>query len=312
MFLKFKYSLLHAYTTSLKTNYKHIFFYLAWYAIYFVAAAFVSILFLIYTDVLNYSAMMQNYDWILNSLQHQLRSFFWGTSYKDLNFNEFSFYGFLQLFLSEDIINPAFKTMSFKEYFNIVLIPHKTALAVLSMVWLTLNMTVSIGYIKTTLKFQTGKKAKLEDMYQYLFLLPQYCLGKLILFLSCLAPLTFLSITTILILGAASPDQNMQLAKFGLVLFIIFLLLCMFILFLYQRLRFIKYFIIDKKVSAFKAARLSWNLTQGSVISLLLFSVVSLTITTISPISGLCIMLSRWLNKQAETNVYLQMLENKK
>lgn len=110
-------------------------------------------------------------------------------------------------------------------------------------------------------------------------------------------------------------DTQKKFAVPGIVYAVIVVLIVALILalctFVYQRLRFTKYFIIDKEVNAFQACRLSWNLTQGSVISLLLFSLATVLVGIAHPMSGLFIMLAGWLNQQAEVSVYKQMLENK-
>ena len=310
MFLKFKFSILDAYKTSLRVNYKNIFFYLSWYGIITIIGFFALFGFGIYSDILNIPNLTQNYTWVVSSLKHQLIYFFIGIKYLDIKFTGFTFYDLLKLFASEDVLNHTLQSMSFKEYFNVIVLPKKIVLVPILMIWLSFLMAVSIGYIKTALKFQSGKNATLHDMYQYVYLLPQYLFGKIIINLVCSTSLMVPIFLGFLVMYAKTPGQNSQLDKFGLVVLILFLLGIIFASFLYQRLRFMKYFIIDKEVSAFKAVWLSWDVTRGSVISLSLFSSVAVLVAAAHPISGLFMMLSGWLNQQAEVSLYRQMIES--
>lgn len=317
MFLNFKFSILEAYTTSLKVNYKNILFYLVWYGIITFVGFIVVFGLGIYSDILNISEMTQNYARMASSLKHQLISFFIGIEYSSMKFTGFNFYDLLKLFISEDILNHSLQTMSFKEYFNVVLLPKKIVLVPFLMLYLSFVMTVSIGYIKTALNFQSDKKATLHDMYQYMYLLPQYLFGKIIMFLVCFVPLMVMFFIGFLVLAFymsmlkqnTPPTTHAELIFIG----IAFIVMFAFVFYLYQRLRFIKYFIIDKEISAFKATKLSWDVTRGNVISLSLFSLVAVLVGAVHPMSGLFIMVSLWLNQQAEVSLYHQMtqFENK-
>jgi len=313
MLIDFKFSLFKAYLISFKTNYKHIFFYISWYLIVWLVTLVALLGLGIYTEIFNYSAMIQNYNWIISSFKHELVTFFIGYSYQDFKITEINFYGFLKLFVSENILNSAFSNMSLKEYFNVVFLPKKLIIAPFMIVYSSFVMTFSIGYIKTALKFQNDKKATLHDMYQYMYLLPQYFIGKIIIFLSLSFFMLFLGILSVLMFSALPLNQDIQkgIAVAGIIYAIIVVLMLALWTFVYQRLRFTKYFIIDKEVNAFQACKLSWNLTQGSVISLFLFSLVTVLVGIVHPMSGLFIMLAGWLNQQAEVSVYKQMLENK-
>jgi uncharacterized membrane protein len=310
MFLNFKFSIFDSYQTSLRVNYKNILFYLSWYVITSLVFLVLVFGFGIYTDILNGSVLTQNFAWILSVVKHQLVSFFVGIKYSKATFTGFSFYELLKTFISEDVLNQGLKTISFSEYFNVVLLPKKIVLVPLFMMYLSFVMAASIGYIKTALKFQSGKKATLHDIYQYIYLLPQYLLCKIIMFLICFGLLTFPCLLGVWAWYSKTPGQNTQLDKFSFVLLTVALLMAVLALFIYQRLRFMKYFIIDKEVSAFHAVQLSWNLTQGSVISLLLFSLVAVLVGYAHPMSGLFLMLSLWLNRQAEVSLYRQMIES--
>ncbi len=310
MFLNFKFSILNSYKTSLRVNYKNILFYLSWYGIITLVGFVVLFGLGIYSDILNISSMKQNYAWLISFFKHQLQSFFVGIKYSGMKITGFSFYDFLKLFISEDILNQTLQTMSFKEYFNLVLLPKKIVLVPFLMLYLSFMMTISIGYIKTELKFQSGKKATLHDMYQYIYLLPQYLFAKIIIFFICCICFFFPFVISFFVLGfnALTVKQNAPITQIELVfLAVLFIVMLILVTFLYQRLRFMKYFIIDQEVSAFKAAKLSWNTTQGSIMSLSLFSFVAVLVGVAHPMSGLLIMMSLWLNQQAEVSLYRQM-----
>lgn len=319
MFLNFKFSIFKAYKTSLETNYKHLFFYISWYFIVWLLSLAAFFVLGVYTHILNVSAMTQNYSWIISLLKNQLISFFVGVDYSVKKLTEFSFYGFLKVLVSEDILNHALSTMSLKEYFKVVVLAHKFILVPMFILFLSFMMTISIGYIKSALQFQSGQKATLHDMYHYMYLLPQYFLGKIIMFLLLVITVFFMVLLGFITLGAFGfitlgalrLDQTKGFALAGIAVIIILLVIFTFVAYIYQRLRFMKYFIIDKEVSAFKACKLSWNITKGAVISLSLFSLVTILVGVMHPISGLFIMLALLLNQQAEVSVYRQMIEEK-
>jgi len=70
---------------------------------------------------------------------------------------------------------------------------------------------------------------------------------------------------------------------------------------IFQRLRFAKYFVVDKQESIMQALKSSWNLTDGSVINLVGFSVLNSCFSALIPIVPLC--------SQVEAHIYRQMLE---
>jgi len=309
MFINFKFSLFKAYVISLKTNYKHVLFYLSWYLILWLIGLAVLLGLGIYTDILNFSAMIQNYNWMIASLKNQLVTFFIGYRYQDSKITEISFYGFLKLIFSEDILNVTLSSMSLKEYFNVVFLPKKIGLIPVLMLYISFVMAASIGYIKTALKFQDNKKATLHDIYQYIYLLPQYFLGKIIILLFFLILIFLISILGLLVLSV--PFFTGDTKKIIVFIGIYGVIAAVFLMYLCQRLRFVKYFIIDEEVSVFQACKLSWNLTQGNVVALSLFSLITFIVGWLHPMSGLFIILSAWLNQQAKVSVYKQMLENK-
>jgi len=72
-------------------------------------------------------------------------------------------------------------------------------------------------------------------------------------------------------------------------------------IYVYQRLRFAKIFVIDKNLSIRQACALSWNLTKGSVLHLTGYSIVSSFIDNLVPILP--------LTTQVEVAIYLTMIQ---
>lgn len=71
---------------------------------------------------------------------------------------------------------------------------------------------------------------------------------------------------------------------------------------IFQRLRFAKYFVIDKNESVMQALKSSWKMTKGSVIHLVGYSILATCFNALLPIIP--------LNSQVEAYVYREM--NKK
>jgi len=81
--------------------------------------------------------------------------------------------------------------------------------------------------------------------------------------------------------------------------------------FIYQRLRFSKHFIIDKNLSIIKSLQSSWALTKDSVVSLLGFSMISVVFDSVSITVLLAGLFFIPLHNQAEAHVYVQMMSIK-
>lgn len=303
MFLNFNFFVVDAYIGSIKTIYKNILFYLAWYGISVLLSMFFFYGLLWYIDVLH----IQNYHSFVPIIKKQLSFFVYGFDYNLQDIKSFNFYNFLKLIFTADLVNHNLEIMSLKEYCNIILFPKKIVVIPVCMIWISSIMTMSIGYIKTALRFQSGKKATLSDMYQYVYLLPRYFLAKTIVFLVCFIGIFFSSIIGFFVLIISEENTQKEFAVTGIIFAIIVLLGLFLVTFFYQRLRFVKYFIIDQETSVFKAISLSWRMTQGNVLSLSLFSLIATTIGVLHPMSGLFIMMSSWLNQQAEVSLYRQM-----
>lgn len=135
--------------------------------------------------------------------------------------------------------------------------------------------TMTIGWIKIALDLNQNKKVSFKYLFEYYYLV-------LRVFTVNLA----VNIVTIL----------------GLMLFVIPGV------FVYQRLRFAKFFVIDKNLTIVNALQSSWALTQASVLDLTGFSLIS---TMLSNIANFVLILRVFilpLQIQTETNIYQQLL----
>ena len=134
-----------------------------------------------------------------------------------------------------------------------------------------------IGWIKIALDLNANKKVNFRYLFDYYYLVPRVFAVNLIV-----------GIVTI----------------FGLLLFIVPGV------FVYQRLRFAKFFIIDKKLSIAKALQSSWAFTQDAVLELTGFSLISIMLSNIANFVFLLKIFILPLQNQTETNIY-QQLSNK-
>jgi hypothetical protein len=99
------------------------------------------------------------------------------------------------------------------------------------------------------------------------------------------------------------------MAKFLGELNLVFIVITIIVaIFLYQRFRFIQYFIIDKGMSVVAASKASWKLTQGTFFHLCIYSIVtSLLFFYLG--SVILFKLFMLIYKQADVNIYKQMTE---
>lgn len=138
--------------------------------------------------------------------------------------------------------------------------------------------TISIGWTKIALDLNVNKPVSLRYLFSFYYLTPRVFVVNLIV-----------GIATII----------------GTALFVIPGI------FVYQRLRFSKYFIIDKNLSIIKALQASWALTEQATLQLFGFTVISIVLETIGHILVLTYLFLIPLQNQVEANVYQQMLEAK-
>ena len=140
-----------------------------------------------------------------------------------------------------------------------------------------------IGYIKLNLNIYDKKQASLDLLYKFYKKVPQIFLVQVISIAASLAVLIFgLGLSFLLlslkILVASSSFKLWILFYVGIAVGLISIGWSIFI---YQRLRFAKYVIIDQDVSIRQAMRISKIITKRSVIHLSFFSLFLITLSVI-------------------------------
>jgi hypothetical protein len=291
MFFDSKFSILKAYLTSLKINLEYIAFYLFWELVVLAITIAFMIYLAISMDILDPAMLKENYTWIFHYISKLFTDISIQKMVETVTITGHEPYDIFKIILSENILNHTLENISWSEYFKVILIPKKAILFISIFFISIIFMTISVGYIKTALKFQSGQKASIHDLYQSFYLVPPYFSAKLIIFSIFLIP-------AIPFLWKASFLDVLNI--FSIVFFT-----CLAV-FLYQRLRFIQYFIIDKEISVGTACMSSWKLTHGSVFHLCIYSIVGMLFFT-HPGSGLLIVLFMLIYKQADVNIYKQM-----
>ena len=133
---------------------------------------------------------------------------------------------------------------------------------------------ITIGWTKLALDLNSKKDVSFKYMYEFYYLAPRVFVVNLIVGLATMA-----AALVFLVPG----------------------------IFVYERLRFSKYFIIDKNLSIVKSLQASWALTEGSVLHLFGFTMISTLIKSLSNVLVLGAVFTVPLANQAEANVYLQM-----
>lgn len=135
-----------------------------------------------------------------------------------------------------------------------------------------------VGWTKFALDLQEDKTISLRYLFQYYYLVPRVFVANLIV-----------GIATVL----------------GLMFFIIPGI------FIYERLRFARYFIIDKNLSIVKSVQASWSLTEGTVWQLFGFSIISIILDSLGHAIMLFNLFIMPLQNQVEANVYKQLLSSR-
>ena len=133
---------------------------------------------------------------------------------------------------------------------------------------------ISTGWIKVALDLNAGKKVSVKYLFEYYYLVPRVFVANLIV-------------------GAATIAGALLFLLPGL--------------FLYQRLRFARFFIIDKNLSIVKALQASWDATQGSVFHLTGYSLIAIMLDKIADVFFIIKLFVIPLQNQTETNVYEQL-----
>jgi len=133
---------------------------------------------------------------------------------------------------------------------------------------------MAIGWTKLALDLNSKNTVSLRYLYEFYYLVPRVFVVNLIVGLVTMA---------------------------GLMVFLVPGL------FVYERLRFSKYFIIDKNLSIVKSLQASWALTEGSVLHLVGFTLISVIIGSLGHLLILAILFTAPLQNQTEANVYRQL-----
>ncbi len=167
-----------------------------------------------------------------------------------------------------------------------------------------------IGYIKLNLNVYDQKRASLDLLYKLYKKVPQIFLVQVISLAASLAVLIFgLGLSFLLlslkILVASSSFKLWILFYVGIAVGLISVCWAIFI---FQRLRFAKYVIIDQDVSIPQAMRISKMITKRSVIHLSFFSLVLIILSVIINLIPLvAIILSTFITEPLLVCVYRQL-----
>lgn len=133
---------------------------------------------------------------------------------------------------------------------------------------------ISVGWMKIALDLNANKPVSARYLYQYYYFVPRVFVVDLLLF-----AVTLLGFRLFIIPG----------------------------IFIYQRLRFARYFVVDKNLGIVKAFQASWALTDGSVLQLFGFSLISHFIEFFGYVFVFLNLYTIPLLNQAEVNVYTQL-----
>lgn len=133
---------------------------------------------------------------------------------------------------------------------------------------------ISVGWTKIALELNANNSVSFRYLFNYYYLVPRVFVVNLIVGIATLAG------------------------------FMLFVLPGIYV---YQRLRFAKYFVIDKNLGIVKALQASWALTQDSVLQLCGFSLVAIIIGSLGNLLILTALFLIPLHNQVEANVYHQM-----
>lgn len=133
---------------------------------------------------------------------------------------------------------------------------------------------ISVGWTKMALDLQANKNVDAEYIYKFYYYVPAVFIVELLVF-----GVTLLG-TVLLVLPGV---------------------------YIFQRLRFARYFIIDKNQSIIKALESSWSLTDGSVIHLVGYTMLAGLLGCLSSIFFIGTFFLVPLSYQVDASVYRQM-----
>lgn len=133
---------------------------------------------------------------------------------------------------------------------------------------------ISIGWTKIALDLQANKTVEYDYLYKFFYLVPRVLIVEIMV---------------------------------GVITMIGFLLFIFPGVFVYQRLRFARYYIIDKNQSMMQALESSWKTTEGSVIHLCGYSVFHHFLMAIGRLFFPAMFFLEPLRFQVDANVYRQI-----
>ena len=257
--------------------------------------------------IFDLQALMQDYSWIQKFFLGLFRTISLDTLKSIKNATGHEPYDIFKLLFPENILNHVLEHKSWSEYVNVILLPKKAMLSSIIMLISIFSMTMTVGYIKTALKFQNGQKASFHDMYQYFYLIPQYFLAKLMmlgLLILCATP--FMGILFFIVpLFDNSNSFFLPIVINGLMVITVIAI--------YQRIKFMQYFVIDKDMRVIEACKTSWSVTKGSWIHLLVYSSfgiflfsTNIFLKTLGTLYGV---FYRNTNQQADVSIYKQLTQ---
>ena len=135
---------------------------------------------------------------------------------------------------------------------------------------------IAVGWIKMALDLQDEKPVSYDYLYKFYYFVPRVFIVNFVLFLATMLGMLFFIVPGI---------------------------------FVYQRLRFMKYFIIDKNQSMLQSLESSWKMTEGSVVHLIGYTVFAALVGSLCNIFFLTVFFIMPLAYQVDAHVYRQMVK---
>lgn len=161
---------------------------------------------------------------------------------------------------------------------------------------------LAVGWIKMALGLQDNKKDVSERyLFKFYALVPSYFVVNLLAGLAVLASLAVVGGIAYGVFRDGHPGIAMVVGLLAMIPGI----------FVHQRLRFAKYFVLDKGQGILDALRSSWEMTCGSVWHLLVYSIFAGFVAALGSAVFLALFFVMPLAYQADAHVYRQMLKAK-
>lgn len=303
--MKLNFSILSAYATSFKVMVDHYLFYAGWTL---VVVAFDMIDYLgigLYLHLIDVNNFLNN----LFEIKHFLYSSYIYNSLGSLKQYDGSLYLLMQKLWPSSWLNHALESMSWREYFNIIIGPRIVPLMVIFVVVTFVTMTIWIGYVKTALAAQDNKLFSWRDMYQYYYLVPYFLITKMMHIVATMLPMIMWIALYVIMVKIMGPNIPFLLVL--VVMAISLLIATIYATLIYERLRLATYFVIDQHISPVASCIASWHVTHGYVLRLLLFKWIFFIPITICRFSGLLMLVGMMIYRQANVSVYRQLVHQK-